>query len=78
MPIVEQLKQYGGYTTQKELLSELQIDEKTLITNIKKLEDAGIVFTERSSTKFIYRNPAIFHFNDLVKLVREQFLLLEG
>ena len=76
--IVEQLRQDGGYTTQKELLSELRILEKTLITNIKKLEEAGIVSTERSSTKFIYLNPAIFYFNDLLKSVREQFLIVEG
>lgn len=74
--IIERIKK-DGYVSQKQLLSELKIPERTLIENVKKLEEGGLVFTRRSSTKFIYLNPGIYYFQDFLKLTREHFLLNE-
>ena len=52
----------------------MDISKQSLITNIKKLEKAGIIFTERSSAKFIYINPAISYLRDLSKLAKEHIL----
>jgi HTH domain. len=72
--IIEELERDEGYISQKQLLSRLDISKQSLITNIKNLEEAGIVFTERSSTKFIYMNPAVSYLRDLSKLAKEHIL----
>jgi len=69
--IIDELEKEGGFTSQKQLLSKMGVSELTLISNIKKLEEAGIVFTKRSSIKFIYLNPAIYYLRSLSKLTRE-------
>ena len=49
------------------------IDIKELKTI--KLEKAGIVFSNRSSTKMLALNPAVFYWDDIMKLTREHILM---
>ena len=56
------------------MINEIGVNEKTIISNIKKLEKSGLVLTDRSSAKDIYLNPAWFKRSKLFKAVRRDLL----
>jgi DNA-binding PadR family transcriptional regulator len=72
--IIEILKSHNGYRIQRDLLNEIGVDKSTLISNIKKLEESGLVFTDRGSAKDIFLNPAWFRRSELFKAVRKNLL----
>jgi DNA-binding Lrp family transcriptional regulator len=72
--IFNTLKEHGGLATQKDLLAELDIEEPTLIQNIKKLEEAGIVISDRSAVKFLFLNPVVSDLPKYCHLVKGEAL----
>ena len=72
--IIEILKSHDGYMIQRDLLKEIGLNEKTITSNIKKLEKSGLVLTDRGSAKDIFLNPAWFKRSDLFKAVRKNLL----
>lgn len=72
--IFNALKQHGGLATQKDLLAELDIDEPALIRNVKKLEEAGIVISDRSAVKFLFLNPVVSDLSKYCHLVKGEAL----
>jgi DNA-binding MarR family transcriptional regulator len=72
--IIETLKSNGGYMIQRDLLKETGINRETIISNIKKLEEGGLVITNRSAAKDIFLNPAWFRRSELFKAVRKNLL----
>ena len=72
--IIETLKSNSGYMIQRDLLKETGINKETIISNIKKLEEGGLVITDRGAAKDIFLNPAWFRRSDLFKAVRKNLL----
>jgi DNA-binding MarR family transcriptional regulator len=72
--IIEILKSHDGYMIQRDLLNEIGLNKNTITTNIKKLEESGLVLTNRSSAKDIFLNPAWFKRSELFKAVRRDLL----
>jgi tRNA(Ile)-lysidine synthase TilS/MesJ len=72
--IIETLKSHNGYMIQRDLIKEIGISERMIISHIKKLEECGLVITNRSSAKDIFLNPAWFRRSELFKAVRKNLL----
>lgn len=64
------------FVSEKELLEELKMTKPTLIKKITKLENAGIIFSNRSSTKILTLNPSIFYFNEVIEITKKHILLI--